>query len=387
MPKSANPSKAPKPGRGAVVARAPARPSPMARGPKASHAAAAPAARAEVRVAVLAFEGCMGSSVLAPMELFDVANALSEMIAPDVQAPRFSSRVVSADGRGVTTRLGVRFAGGSADPAGTDALLVPGIWHATARDLGSTVRGLAAQSEMLRAHHQAGVLVGAICSGTALLAETGLLDDREATTSWWLGEMFRRRYPRVRLALDKMLTFDGKLWCAGAATAHLSLCLKLIEHHAGAEIAALVARWMLIDPNRDSQAPYAMIDLFSTSSDPVVSKAQAWIKAHLQQSIELAEIAAEAAVSTRTLIRRFREATGQTPLSYIQRLRIERAKGLLSTTPLAVERVMDKSGYSDMSGFRKLFRDHTGLTPHEYRERFRVRGLPRDRVARIAGMR
>jgi len=383
MPKAANPSKASKSPPG-VPAAPVSRILSASRDPDARRAPAVSpaAARPEVRVAVLAFEGCMGSSVLAPMELFDVANALSEMIAPDAQAPRFSSRLVSADGRGVTTRLGVRFAGGSADPAGTDALLVPGIWHATARDLGSTVRGLAAQSEMLREHHQAGVLVGAICSGTALLAETGLLDGREATTSWWLGEMFRRRYPRVRLALDKMLTFDGKLWCAGAATAHLSLCLKLIEHHAGAEIAALVARWMLIDPNRDSQAPYAMIDLFSTSSDPVVSKAQSWIKAHLQQSIELADVAAEAAVSTRTLIRRFREATGQTPLSYIQRLRIERAKGLLSTTPLAVERVMDKSGYSDMSGFRKLFRDHTGLTPHEYRERFRVRGLPRDRAGK-----
>jgi transcriptional regulator GlxA family with amidase domain len=266
--------------------------------------------------------------------------------------------------------------------ARTDALIVPGIWHATARDLSGTVKGLAAESEILRQHHQAGVMVGAICSGTALLAETGLLDGREATTSWWLGEMFRRRYPAVRLSLDKMLTFDGKLWCAGAATAHLNMCLKLIEHFAGVEIASLVSRWMLIDPNRDSQAPYAMIDLFSTASDPVVAKAQAWIKGHLTQAIELAQVAEVAAVSTRTLIRRFHEATGQTPLSYIQKLRVERAKGLLSTTALAVERIMDKSGYSDMSGFRKLFRDHTGLTPHEYRERFRVRGLPRDRAAK-----
>jgi transcriptional regulator GlxA family with amidase domain len=351
-----------------------------AKAAKITKAAAPSLAVREVRVAVLAFEGCMGSSVLAPLELFDVANALAALIAPATPAPRFSGRIITADGRGVTTRSGASFAGGAADPASTDALLVPGIWHANARDLGATVKGLAAQCAMLRSHHEAGVLVGAICSGTALLAETGLLDGREATTSWWLGEMFRRRYPRVRLSLDKLLTFDGKLWCGGAATAHLNLCLKLIEHHAGAEIAALVARWMLIDPNRDSQAPYAMIDLFQASSDPVVAKAQAWIAGRLTQSMELAQVADAAAVSTRTLIRRFRGATGQTPLSYIQRLRVERAKSLLSTTALAVARVMDKSGYSDMSGFRKLFRDHTGLTPHEYRERFRVRGLPRDRA-------
>jgi transcriptional regulator GlxA family with amidase domain len=371
MPKSANPSKT--------------RKSPETGARKgAAHAARAEPgkAAAEVRVSVLAFEGCMASSVLAPLELFDVANALSEMISPETRAPRFAGSIVSADGAGLTTRRGVHFDAGPAQVAGTDALIVPGIWHATARDLAGTVKGLAAESAVLRAHHEAGVMVGAICSGTALLAETGLLDGREATTSWWLGEMFRRRYPAVRLSLDKMLTFDGKLWCAGAATAHLNMCLKLIEHFAGAEIASLVSRWMLIDPNRDSQAPYAMIDLFSTASDPVVAKAQAWIKGHLTQAIELAQVAEVAAVSTRTLIRRFHEATGQTPLSYIQKLRVERAKGLLSTTALAVERIMDKSGYSDMSGFRKLFRDHTGLTPHEYRERFRVRGLPRDRAAK-----
>jgi transcriptional regulator GlxA family with amidase domain len=380
MPKPANPSKAANSGKSSAASDTPAIAAVLGSG-------TARGAAREVRVAVLAFDGCMGSSVLAPLELFDVANALSALIAPRTPAPRFTGRIVSAQGGSVSARNGARFDTQRFDTDATDALLVPGIWHATARDLGASVKGLEAESAALCAHHQAGVLVGAICSGTALLAETGLLDDREATTSWWLGEMFRRRYPRVRLSLDKLLTVDGNLWCGGAATAHLNMCLKLIEHHAGPEIAALVARWMLIDPNRDSQAPYAMIDMIPTSSDPVVAKAQEWIKARLTDTIDLTQVAEAAAVSTRTLIRRFQDAIGQTPLSYIQRLRVEHAKSLLSTTALAVERVMDKSGYSDMSGFRKLFRDHTGLTPHEYRERFRVRCLPRDRVARIAGMR
>jgi len=380
MPKPPNPSKAAKSGKTGRAVKAPG--SALSLG-----GTAAGAAPREVRVAVLAFDGCMGSSVLAPLELFDVANALSALITPRTPAPRFTGRIVSANGGVVSARNGAHFDSQRFDTDATDALLVPGIWHATARDLGASVKCLEAESAALRAHHEAGVLVGAICSGTALLAETGLLDDREATTSWWLGEMFRRRYPKVRLSLDKLLTVDGNLWCGGAATAHLNMCLKLIEHHAGPEISALVARWMLIDPNRDSQAPYAVIDMIPTASDPVVAKAQDWIKMRLTSTIDLAQVAEAAAVSTRTLIRRFHDATGQTPLSYIQRLRVEHAKSLLSTTALAVERVMDQSGYSDMSGFRKLFRDHTGLTPHEYRERFRVRGVPRDRVARMAEMR
>jgi transcriptional regulator GlxA family with amidase domain len=370
MPKPANPSK---------KAKSLKSPAPRA---KAAAMAEPERERDEVNISVLAFEGCMGSSVLAPLELFDVANALSDMISPEMRAPRFVGSIVSAGGGPITTRRGVHFDAGPADPEGLHALIVPGIWHNTARDLSGTVKSLQAESEVLRAHHEAGAMVGAICSGTALLAETGLLDGKEATTSWWLGEMFRRRYPEVRLSLDRMLTQDGNLWCAGAATAHLNMCLKMIEHFAGVEIASLVSRWMLIDPNRDSQAPYAMIDLFATSSDPAVAKAQAWIKSHLNQPIELAQVAEVAAVSTRTLIRRFHEATGQTPLSYIQKLRVERAKGLLSTTALAVERVMDKSGYSDMSGFRKLFRDHTGLTPNEYRERFRLRVKTREEAGK-----
>ena len=254
-------------------------------------------------------------------------------------------------------------------------VIVPGIWHTSVggsfRDVGTT---LAPEAALLRQFHEQGVLIGGICSGTILLAEAGLLDGRTATTSWWLGEPFRCRYPLVRLALDEVVTTDGNVWCAGAATSHFNLTLKIIEHFVSADVAALVARFMLIDPNRASQAPYMVHDFRPVAADPAVARAQKWVGARLAEAFTLDDMAGAAAVSTRTLIRRFREATGLTPLAYVQKARVEEAKSLLSTGNLAPEKIVDRVGYTDMSSFRRLFREHTGMTPHDYREKFRVTG-------------
>ena len=334
----------------------------------------------KVHVAVLAFDGCMASSVTGPMELCAVANTLLDLTTPG-RGIRFTSEVITTDGRPVQCGEGVtlashryRDASGPGKSARPDVVIVPGIWHTSAggsfREVGTT---LAPEAALLRTFHEQDVLIGGICSGTILLAEAGLLNGRAATTSWWLGEPFRRRYPLVRLALDEVVTTDGNVWCAGAATSHFNLTLKIIEHHVSADLAALVARFMLIDPNRASQAPYMVHDFRPMAADAAVARAQAWVGKHLGGPIALEEMAGAAAVSTRTLIRRFREATGLTPLAYVQKARVEEAKSLLSTGNLAVEKIVDRVGYADMSSFRRLFREHTGMTPHDYREKFRVK--------------
>ncbi len=324
-----------------------------------------------VHVAVLAFDGCMASSVTGPIELCAVANSLLDLTTPG-EGKRFSTEIVTTDGRTVTSGQGFALST-SRITRKPDVLIIPGIWHTSTRgnfkELGVT---LAAETELLRRLHAQDVLIAGICSGTVLLAEAGLLDHRIATTSWWLGEPFRRRYPLVRLALDALVTTDGNVWCAGAATSFFNLTLKIIERHTSPDLAALVARFMLIDPNRSSQAPYMVHDFRPVAADAAVARAQAWVGSHLGGPIALEEMAAAAAVSTRTLIRRFREATGLTPLAYVQKARVEEAKSLLSTGNLAAEKIVDRVGYADMSSFRRLFREHTGMTPHDYREKFRV---------------
>ncbi len=325
-----------------------------------------------VHIAVLAFDGCMASSVTGPVELCAVANNLLDLTSPGA-GRRFSTEIVTTDGRTVTSGQGFALST-SRITRKPDVLIIPGIWSTSSRgsfrELGTT---LAAEAELLRTLHAQDVLIAGICSGTVLLAEAGLLDHRMATTSWWLGEPFRRRYPLVRLALDALVTTDGKVWCAGAATSFFNLTLKIIEHHTSPDLAALVARFMLIDPNRSSQAPYMVHDFRPVAADAAVARAQAWVGSHLGGPIALEEMAAAAAVSTRTLIRRFREATGLTPLAYVQKARVEEAKSLLSSGNLSAEKIVDRVGYADMSSFRRLFREHTGMTPHDYREKFRVR--------------
>ena len=328
------------------------------------------------RVAVLAFDDCMASSVTGPLELCAVANTLVDLTAPHADTRRLTGEVFTLDGGPVTCGQGIVLAGGKLKGI-PDIVIVPGIWHGSAggkfRDIGAHY---AAQVALLRRLHDEGAIIAAVCSGTVLLGEAGLLDQRVSTTSWWLGERFRRRYPTTRLALDQMVTMDQRVWCAGAATATFNLMLKVIEHFSGPDIAGLVARFMLIDPGRVSQAPYMLHDFRPVAADPVVARAQKWAGSRLSEPFSLAAMANAAAVSSRTLIRHFRDATGLTPLAYIQKARVEEAKSLLSTGNLAPEKIVDRVGYADMNSFRRLFRQHTGMTPHDYREKFRVRARP-----------
>lgn len=338
------------------------------------------ASRRTVRVGVLAFDGCMASSVAGPLELFGVASILASLIGAAPAPVRFDARIVTVARRKVVSGSGIALAG-TRPPGRLDVLVVPAIWHARARDLATEAERLRREVAMIRSAYDAGAIVAAGCSGTVLLGEAGLLDGRTATTSWWLGEFFRRRYPAARLALDELVTADGRVWCAGATTSSFSLGARVVEQFAGAEVAALVGRFMLTDPNPGAQTPYA-VEPVRPAADPAIARTQAWIGRNLARPVSLDEMARVAAMSTRTLIRRFRAATGHTPLSYVQRLRVERAKALLSTTGLAVQTVMDRAGYTDMSSFRKLFRSHTGLVPSAYRERFQIRRRGRAPAAR-----
>ena len=324
----------------------------------------------------MAFDDCMASSVTGPLELCAVANTLAGLTAPQDGIRHLDAKVFSLDGGAVTCGQGIALDGGKLRGS-PDIVIVPGIWHGSAggkfRDIGERY---AAHVALLRRLHDDGAIIAAVCSGTVLLGEAGLLDQRVSTTSWWLGERFRRRYPTTRLALDQIVTMDERVWCAGAATATFNLMLKVIEHFSGPDIAGLVARFMLIDPGRVSQAPYMLHDFRPVATDPVVARAQKWAGARLSEPFSLTAMADAAAVSSRTLIRHFRDATGSTPLAYVQKARIEEAKSLLATGNLVPEKIVDRVGYVDMNSFRRLFREHTGMTPHDYREKFRVRTRP-----------
>jgi transcriptional regulator GlxA family with amidase domain len=216
----------------------------------------------------------------------------------------------------------------------------------------------------LRSWRSGGARVAAACTGTFVLAESGLLDGYDATTTWWLSPLFRQRYPNVHLDAHRIVVPSGGAITAGAALSHLDLALWLIRNHSP-ELAALVARYLVFD-SRLSQSAYAISDQLS-HSDVLVERFDRWVRQHLGTAISLDVVADELATSKRTLTRRLNAVLGKTPVEYIQDLRIERAVHLLRTSELTVERIAEQVGYADGHTLRTLLRRRIGKGVRELR--------------------
>ncbi|WP_414683259.1 GlxA family transcriptional regulator [Methylophaga sp. UBA3991] len=210
----------------------------------------------------------------------------------------------------------------------------------------------------------AGAHLGAACSGSFLLAESGLLDGHRATTSWWLGPMFRQRYPNVTLDESRMIVNSTRFTTAGAALAHVDLALHIIRGRSPA-LAALVARYLLVEA-RSSQAEFVIPDHLA-HADPMVERFESWARRRLAQGFSLAEAASAAGTSERTLARRLQSVLGKTPLSYFQDLRVEHAVHLLRTGNASVDQVATQVGYSDGATLRALLRRKLGRGVRELR--------------------
>ena len=212
-------------------------------------------------------------------------------------------------------------------------------------------------------------LVAASCYGTFVVAESGLLDGINATTTWWLQDQFRQRFPLVRLNADQALADGGRCLTAGAMTAHTDLALHVLRRLFGAALARQVGAIMLVDGARTSQRPF--MTLRRNFDDPLIQQATDWLDSRAANEVSTTALADALHVSYRTLHRRFQAAAGMAPLAYLQELRVEHAKALLESTLMSVERIVGQVGYSDVSAFRRLFSKRAGLSPAQYRQRFR----------------
>ena len=326
-----------------------------------------------LRIGLLALDGSMLSSLTGPMDMVRIAQKLAEVRNPGTKL-RMETVLVGARGQSVASGSGGLSIGPVQSPdVALDVLLVPGFIHSGAADMVEKVAGYGPEIELLRAMHLRGVPLVANCCGTFLLAESGLLDGRHATTSWWLDAAFRQRYPQVQLDVEQMVVEDGGVTTTGASTAVLSYVLQLISRRVDPALAQQAARMMLVDPDRQSQAPYISLALTERPRHSMSEKAEHFLSKELHRELTIAELAQYCGTSERSLLRHFRQHYGSSPLAHIQHLRVERAKALLETTLLSFEEVVERCGYSDASSFRKLFKRATSLTPADYRDRFRLR--------------
>ena len=325
------------------------------------------------RLGILAIDGCMMSSIAAASDSLRVAQKLIDIRHPGLP-PKFETVVFGARGqRRVETSTGLDISGLIDPPDELDVLVLPGLMHSSPQDLIERVCTMQPEIDLIRQLHLRGVAIAGSCSGTFLLAETGLLDGHRATSSWWLSAAFRQRYPAVHLEADAMLIEDADIMTTGGASSVQMLMLRFIARGGGEELAQMTSRMLLIDPERQSQAPYVSEALISRPRHSLSEKAEHFLQKELHSEISVTRLAEVCGTSERSLLRHFRTHLGKTPQAHIQHLRVERAKALLETTHLSFEEIVERCGYSDSASFRKLFKRDTAMTPADYRERFRLR--------------
>jgi transcriptional regulator GlxA family with amidase domain len=222
----------------------------------------------------------------------------------------------------------------------------------------------------LRQRHAEGVVLAAVCGGVFVLARTGLLAGRQATTHWSFSDRFAEQFPDVLTETDHMVIDYGDVVTAGGVLAWADLGLRLTERFLGTAVMLETARYMLVDPPGREQRFYSEFDPRTKHGDSAILKAQHWLFTQRERPLSVVEIAQHADLEPRTLLRRFVAATGMKPSEYQQRLRITRAREMLEFSQASIEEISWNLGYGDVAGFRRVFRKVMGLTPSDYRRRF-----------------
>ncbi len=319
------------------------------------------------RILVLAPDGVIDSSLALTHDALATANRLAVARG---RAEPFRITWLNPGRRRIRTAMGATLAAEpSASATDYGALVLPGLGMADAAEIDRRLGGpdLRRAVEWLRGNAHACPLVAASCSAVFLAAEAGLLTGKAATTTWWLGSVFRQRYPDVELDETRMLVADDATLCAGAALAHMALRLHLLARTAGPELARDVPRYLLLE-ERPSQARFMMLSAVA-GMGAQVRDIERWIRAHLAQPFTVAGMARELGMSPRTLDRRVRAATGKGPGDLVQRIRLERATHLLETSDSALDDVATAVGYGDATTLRRLLRRHLHTNPSELRRR------------------
>jgi transcriptional regulator GlxA family with amidase domain len=215
-----------------------------------------------------------------------------------------------------------------------------------------------------------GAEVGSLCVGAFLLASTGLIDGKKCATHWLVAKDFRKMFPQVNLVEEKILTDEHGIYSSGGAFSYLNLILYLIEKYAGRDVAVFMSKAFQIDIERKSQSPFQIFQGQKDHEDEAIRKAQEYIEANFQSKFSVDELADRFALGRRNLERRFKKATSNTLVEYIQRVKMEAAKKSFETSMKNINEVMYEVGYTDTKAFRLTFRKITGMSPADYRNKY-----------------
>ncbi len=320
------------------------------------------------KVTILAPYNTMATTIFGPMDIFNQAGRLWNRLAESPQTPFFDVTVASPDGRPIRSANSIYIQPhcGAEDVRETDLIII-----SSATYIDEILKRNPDLPNWIRNHYNRGAHVASICTGVFLLAETGLLDGKSATLHWGFADIFRKRYPQVELRQDRIFIDHGRLYCSAGVNAGLDLSLYLVQKFCGRDAAVESAKTMVLDLGRESQTPYEHLFFRKDHGDPLVAQGQEWLEGRQSEAVDYEELASELRISRRSMERRFKQILGISPLGYLQKLRVEKAKLLLERGNRNFSEITYMVGYEDIPFFRKLFVRLTGLTPSEYQKKFR----------------
>ena len=302
------------------------------------------------------------SSVLGTYKIFVSAN---NYLTQTGRTPMFHVRLIGLDHQ--STLHGGAF---SVHP---DAMLGE-VQHSDLIIIPAIVAGHTAQNAefipWIKEAHTNGAEVASLCTGAFLLANTGLLDGKHCSTHWAAADAFRQMFPQVTLMADKIITDEQGIYTSGGAYSFLNLILYIVEKYCGRDVAIFLGKLMEIEIDRDNQSQFAIFNGQKDHEDEPIKQAQNYMEANVGEKMTIEQVAGLFAISRRNFERRFKKATANTPVEYLQRVRIEAAKKSLETGRNNVNEVMYAVGYTDGKAFRTTFKKITGLSPLEYRKKY-----------------
>ena len=316
-------------------------------------------------ISVLIPEGAILGSIEGPRQLFTQVN---QLLAMRGERPAFTVQLV-----GLTRQI--QLCGGCItvhanallqDVETTDLVVVP----ALDGDLTAALKNNAAFIPWIRQQHQHGAEVASLCMGAFLLAATGLLNGKKCTTHWLAMNEFRKMFPLVNLIPERIVTDEAGIYSSGGAYSYLNLILYLIEKYAGREMAILNAKVFAIEMERESQSPFIIFRGQKEHEDDTIKKVQDYIENNFEVKMSVDQLASMFAIGRRNFERRFKKATSNTIVEYIQRVKIEAAKKRLETSRSNINEVMYDVGYTDTKAFRSIFKKVTGLSPVDYKNKY-----------------
>ena len=322
-----------------------------------------------MKVGILIYRHCSLWSATGPMEILQRANKTKEYYRKDYKNnTTFDVEFICSEEKGIDTSFpfSVTVKNTIFNHGSFDMILIPG-FNSNPEQV---IRHTKEASGWLREQYLNGTMLASICTGSVLLAASGILNGKTATTHWMLKEYFEARFPEVRLDVGKVLIDKDNLLICGSATSFHNLMVYIIEKFMGRTIAVAVSKIYVLDTNKYYLNSYANLLPLKRHSDEDILKAQKFIEENHCKKISLEQIASYLSLSKRTFLRRFKNATNETPLSYIHKVKIEKAKEMLEMDRTTFEEISFSLGYEDVNAFRKIFVRLTGISPTKYKAKF-----------------